>query len=309
MIVVLGSLNQDLVFGLSRFPQAGETMTGDWFALHHGGKGANQAVAAARLGAKVAMVGRVGDDPFGRGLSAALEAEGVGVDLLETDGAAPTGVALVAVEPGGENRIVVVPGANGRVTPEQVRRAEGAIARADVLLLQLEIPLEAVAAALAVARAHGTRVILDPAPPRELPRAILEAVDVLTPNELEGGILSGVEGGGREGAARAAETLLRRGAGTVILKLGAAGCLLATASGVRLFPGERVPTVDTTAAGDAFAGALGVFLDAGEPLEEAIVFANRVGALATTVAGAQESLPTRAAVESYPWAQAGGGDF
>jgi ribokinase len=287
----------DLVARAPRIPQPGETIIGGDFHTAPGGKGANQAVAAARLGAQVSMVGRVGRDAFADSLLNNLTAAGVDHALVIQDPEAATGVALIVVDDAGQNSIVVASGANMQLSLADVDRAEAAIASADALLLQLESPLEAVTRAAEVARAHGVRVILNPAPARSLPAALLSLVDVLIPNESETALLSGLPVGDQTQAEAAATTLRGMGVGTVILTLGERGALLAQAGAAELVPAFAVRPVDTTAAGDAFVGGFAVALAEGKSLAEAVCWGNAAGALATTKLGAQPSLPTRQAVE------------
>lgn len=295
-IAVVGSLNMDLIVRTPRFPAAGETITGSDFRTVPGGKGANQAVAAARQGANVAMVGRVGQDAFGETLRQTLREAGVDVQHVGTDEDAATGVALIAIDPSGENRIIIAPGANGRVSPADVDAARDAIVAADALLLQLEVPLDAVERAVAVASEAGVCVILNPAPARPLPDELLQRVDYLIPNETEAAILTGSDPARPE---EAAEGLRARGVRSVIVTLGAQGALLSDESGTERIAGFPVDPVDTTAAGDAFVGTLGASLATGRSLRDALVVANAAGALATTKVGAQPSLPTRDRVEDF----------
>jgi len=296
-VTVAGSLNVDLVVRTPRIPRPGETIIGGEFRTVPGGKGANQAVAAARLGAQVAMVGRVGGDAFGGLLLDNLAAAGVDHTFVTQDPQAATGVALIEVDDAGQNSIVVVSGANKRLSPADVEAAAAAIGAADVLLLQLESPLETVTRAAQVARAQGVTVILNPAPARPVPAGLLGLVDVLIPNESETALLTGLPVGDQEQAQAAAAALRRMGVATVILTLGERGALLAYEGGAELFPAFDVTPVDTTAAGDAFVGGLAVALAEGRPLQEAVRWGNAAGALATTVLGAQPSLPTRQALE------------
>jgi ribokinase len=297
-VTVVGSLNMDLVARALRIPQPGETIIGGDFHTVPGGKGANQAVAAARLGAQVSMVGRVGHDAFARPLLDNLAADGVDHTFVTQDPEAATGVALIVVDDAGQNSIVVASGANMRLSPADVDAAEAVIASTDVLLLQLESPLETVTRAAEVARAHGVTVILNPAPARSLPAALLSLVDVLIPNESETMLLAGQPVEGQAEAEAAAAALRELGVGIVILTLGERGALLAREEGVELFPAFHVTPVDTTAAGDAFVGGFAAALAGGEPLTEAVRWGNAAGALATTKLGAQPSLPTRRAVET-----------
>ena len=296
-VTVVGSLNMDLVIRAPRIPQPGETIIGGVFHTVPGGKGANQAVAAARLGARVSMVGRVGGDAFGGSLLDNLAAAGVDHTCVTQDAEAATRVALIVVDDAGQNSIVVAAGANMRLSPADVVAAEPAIRAADVLLLQLESPLESVIRAAGVARAHGVKVILNPAPARPVPTELLALVDVLVPNENEAALLAGRPVGDREEAAAAAEALRKMGVGTVILTLGERGALLAQEGGTELFPAFDVTPVDTTAAGDAFVGSFAVALAEGKPMAEAVCWGNAAGGLATTQLGAQPSLPTRRALD------------
>ena len=296
-VTVVGSLNMDLVARAPRIPQPGETIIGGDFHTVPGGKGANQAVAAARLEAQVSMVGRVGRDAFANPLLDNLAAAGVDHAFVISDPEAATGVALIVVDDTGQNSIVVASGANMRLSPADVDGAEAAIAGADALLLQLESPLETVTRAAEVARAHGVRVILNPAPARSLPVALLSLVDVLIPNESETALLTGLPVGGQAEAEAAAAALREMGVGTVILTLGERGALLTQAGTAELVPAFEVTPVDTTAAGDAFVGGFAVALAEGQTLAEAVRWGNAAGALATTKLGAQPSLPTRQDLE------------
>lgn len=299
-IVVVGSINMDLVVRAPRHPLPGETILGSSFATFPGGKGANQAVAAARLGqpGQVRMVGRVGADEFGETLLSTLRREGVDTRFVWPTQAISSGLALITVSDAGQNNIVVVPGANGRLTPQDVQSAEAAFEGAGVVLLQLEIPLETAAAAAQLARVHGARVVLNPAPARELPTDFLDLMDILVPNEHELALLTGQPE--RTQAARALVTARR----AVVVTLGGQGVWGVTSQGEWQVAPYVVPVVDTTAAGDAFVGALGVAITEGKNLYEAARFGNAAGALAVTQAGAQPSLPTRAALEEFLAAQA-----
>jgi ribokinase len=298
-IIVVGSINMDLVIRSPRIPAPGETIIGGDFRHIPGGKGANQAVAAARLGAQVSMVGRVGWDAFAQSLLDNLAEAGVDHTHVVRDVGTATGVALITVDDAGENTIVLASGANMRLSPADVEAAESAIAAARVLLLQLESPLQAVTRAAEVASAHGVKVILNPAPaPAEpLPAELLALVDVLIPNETETSLLTGLPVGNQSQAEAAAATLREMGVGTLILTLGARGALLAHEEQSELIPAFKVTPVDTTAAGDAFVGGLGTALAEGKPLAEAVRWGNAAGALAATQLGAQPSLPSREALE------------
>ncbi|MDX3527255.1 ribokinase [Streptomyces sp. ID05-39B] len=294
-LLVVGSANADLVIGVERRPEAGETVLGSDLAVHPGGKGANQAVAAARLGARTALLARIGDDAYGRLLLDSQRTAGVDtVGVLV--GGAPTGVALITVDPSGDNSIVVSPGANGRLTPEDVRAAAGLFHASLVVSAQLEIPLETVVEVVR-SLAPGSRFVLNPSPPRPLPAEVLAACDPLIVNEHEAKvILGGAEVGDRpEDWAR---VLLAKGPKSVVVTLGSQGALVASAEGVERVAAVKVDAVDTTGAGDSFTAALAWKLGAGSPLAEAAAYAARVGAVAVTRRGAQESFPTAAEVEA-----------
>ncbi|GAA4822729.1 ribokinase [Streptomyces ziwulingensis] len=294
-LLVVGSANADLVIGVERRPGAGETVLGSDLAVHPGGKGANQAVAAARLGARTALLARVGDDDHGRLLLDSQRAAGVDTAGVLAGGA-PTGVALITVDPSGDNSIVVSPGANGRLTPADVRAATGLVHASEVVSAQLEIPLETVVEVVRTL-APGSRFVLNPSPPRELPREVLDACDPLIVNEHEAKVILGTSEAG-EGPEDWARRLLAEGPRSVVVTLGAEGALVASAQGVARVPSVRVDAVDTTGAGDAFTAALAWRLGTGATLAEAAAYAARVGAAAVTKAGAQESYPTAREVEA-----------
>lgn len=302
-VAVVGSLNMDLIVRAPRLPRLGETIIGNDYHTAAGGKGANQAVAAARLGAQVAMVGRVGHDTFGHSLLDAMAAAGVDCTHVLKDDVASTGVALITVDAAGRNTIVVALGANGQLSVADVDAAESLLASADVLLLQLESPMETVIRAAQAAHAQGVTVVLNPAPACPLPDELLAAVDVLAPNESETAFLTGGPVGDQDEAKAAAHRLLELGVDAVILTLGEKGALLVqrevevSIPSTSLIPAFEVEPVDTTAAGDAFMAGLAVALAEGKPLVEAVRWGNAAGALATTKVGAQPSLPYRAAVE------------
>lgn len=298
-VLVVGSLNMDLVVYCPRRPGPGETVPGTEFATMPGGKGANQALAAARLGGRVSMVGRVGVDDFGGRLVESLVEAGVDTRRVDRTPGVSTGIALITVDAGGENSIVVVPGANGRVTPDDIRRNAGLFKEVGAVLLQLEIPLETVITAARLARAAGAQVLLDPAPApaSPLPADLLAVVDILLPNEHEAEILAGRPLADLTAARLVATDLLDLGPRVVVLKLGRQGALVATGSGCHHVAGISVPVVDSTAAGDAFAAGLAVALAEGLDLFAAVAFANRAGALSVSRRGAQPSMPDRQEVE------------
>jgi ribokinase len=296
-IAVVGSLNMDLVTRTERRPQPGETLLGESFAMFVGGKGLNQAIAAARSGAHVRMIGRIGRDDFGAQLLRTLEAEQIDTSYVTHDDETGSGVATIVVDGSGDNTIIVVSGANWRLSPADVERAADAIATADALVMQLESPLDAVVRAAEIAHAAGVRVLLNPAPARALPDELLRLVSVITPNETEARLLTGFESADDASAEQAARALLARGVGAAVLTLGGRGALLVDGERVVRVPGYSATVVDTTAAGDAFCGALAVQLARGRPLEQAVQFANAAGALATTIAGAEPAMPRAEAVE------------
>jgi ribokinase len=297
-IVVVGSSNTDLVVRAPALPAAGQTVLGTSFFRAAGGKGANQAVAAARLGARVTLVARVGLDEFGEVSLSNLRREGIDTSFVVVDPDAPSGVALIVVGDEGENAIAVAPGANALLQPEDVDHAVEEIEAADILLLQLETPISTVAHAVSLARDAGVPVILNPAPAAPVDVGILRDVSVLTPNTGEAIALAGGGGSGVEAARLAARELRAVGVRRVIVTLGAAGALLEEGGTSVVLPARSVPAVDTTAAGDAFNGALAVALAEGASLEAAADFANRAAAFSTMREGAQPSLPTREEVDA-----------
>lgn len=295
-VVVVGSANVDYLVRGPRLPQPGEALEGSEFQQAPGGKGANQAVAAARLGARVALVGRMGTDAPGDTLLSALAAEGVDISFLTRDASAQTGTALVMVGRTGEKQILAAPGANRHLEVADIHRAAEALAATRVLLAQLKIPLESVIEAIRIARSHGARVVIDPAPAIPLPNEFLRLVDVLRPNSSEASVLTGIEVVDRASAREAGKQLIDRGAGAVAMQAGEEGNLLLWRGGERFLPKIPVRSVDATGAGDAFAAALAVRLAEGASLPDAACFGNAAAALATTSLGAQAGLPRRAAV-------------
>ncbi len=294
-VAVVGAFNLDLVFWADRRPRRGESLMGRRFGMFPGGKGFNQAVAAARLGAEVTMIGRLGCDPFAEPFMETLAVEGIDTGHVVRDPDEGTGVASPVVEADGSNSIVFVPRANMRLTPDDVEAAAPAIRAADAILFQLETPPDASLRAAELAREGGTRVIFNPAPALPFPEGLWPLCDLLVPNEVEVAMLAGHPADDPAGAAR---VLLARGPQAIVVTLGEEGALLVTAKGEQHFAPHRVEVVDSVAAGDAFCGALAVRLAEGAPLPEAVRFANAAGALAVTVAGAAPSMPGRAAVEA-----------
>jgi ribokinase len=302
-IVVIGSLVFDFVARADRLPRKGETVLGEAFGMFPGGKGANQAVQAARLGADVFLVGCVGQDFLGGRLIASLRDSGVHTDFVRRDASATTAACCIHVDREGHNTIVIVPEANDTCSPDDVDAAAAVIRSADMVVCQLEIPLPTVAHAAEIAAAHRIRFLLNPAPARHLPDSLLARITLITPNEIEAETLTGLQASVPGDTAQAgweeaaAKELLRRGVGTVVITLGEKGAYAATAILEQRIPGYRVTVVDATAAGDAFSGALAVALAERWELPEALGFANAAGALATTRPGAQPSLATRQEVE------------
>ncbi|WP_234534455.1 ribokinase [Paenibacillus pseudetheri] len=298
-IVVIGSLNMDMVVRANRAPNAGETLMGQAFALSPGGKGANQAVAAARLGAEVSMIGSVGKDTFGSEMLEIIKQEGIHIEHISVSETEATGVASIVIEEDGENRIIVVPGANIDLFVEDIQALESIISQAEMIVMQLEMELAMSEHAIAIAHRHGIPVILNPAPARVLKDEMLGQVSFLTPNETEAGILTGMTVDSLETAEQAARILLQKGIKNVIITLGAKGALIVNAEGAKSVPGFPVKAIDTVAAGDSFNGALAQQLVLGKTLEEAVSFANAVGALAVGKEGAIPSLPQLSEVEQF----------
>ena len=297
-VFVAGSINQDFVLSVERRPAPGETVTDARLATHNGGKGANQAAAAALLGASVAFLGRVGDDGFGGPLIRSLADKGVDTTLVQEAPDSSTGAAFITVTPDGENAITVAPGANRRLTTEDVDDASESIGEARVLVAQMEIPPEVVLRAVEVAAASGTRVLLNLAPPFEVPRVLLEKLDPLVINEHEAAFLLGERVEGVDGALDAAPRLLALGPGSVVVTLGEDGAVFSDGESAQHLTAPNVEVVDTTGAGDAFVGALAARLAADAPLKDAVAYAVRAGAAAVTEAGAQGALPTPDVVEA-----------
>lgn len=295
-IVVLGGANSDYLVRGDRLPLPGETVEGHTFQHAPGGKGANQAVAAARLGASVALLARIGQDARGDEIAAQLGREGVETAHVSCDPDAPTGVALIFVGGDGQKQIFTAPGANRRVTVADADAAAPVLRSARVVLSQLEVPTDVVIRAFEIARAAGVRTVLDPAPPVPLPDDLLRLVDVIRTNASEATLLTGVTVHDRATANAAARVLLQRGVGAAIVQAGNAGNLLVAPAGDLWLPRHPVASIDATGAGDAFAAGLAVLLAAGRSLANAATFGSACAALATTVLGAQAGLPRRAAV-------------
>ena len=297
-IVVLGGINMDLVTYSDRFPGTGETIAGERFLAYAGGKGANQAVAAARMGARTAMVGRVGDDIFGPQLVDGLRSEGIDASWVSVSPGESSGIATICIDRTAQNRIVQVLGANSKCGGEQTNATAAALLGANTLMLQLEVPMEISLAAARAARSQGKTVILDPGPVRVMPAALLHYSSIVTPNETEAEGLVRFKVNNRDSAARAANALISQGAQAAVVKLGEQGAYYASAEETGFQPAFSVQAVDTVAAGDAFNGALAVCLAEGMPLSGAVRVACAAGALAVTTRGAQDSMPTRAAVDN-----------
>jgi ribokinase len=297
-VFVLGSINQDFVLKVERRPEPGETVTDAELSTHNGGKGANQAAAAALLGASVAFLGRVGDDEFGEPLVQALEEKGIDTILIKPASGTPTGAAFITVTPDGENAITVAPGANRSLTPGDVEAAADEIGEAGVFVAQMEVPVQAVLRAVEVAAEKGTRALVNLAPTFEVPRELLEKLDPLVVNEHEAAFLLGREVEGVKGALSAAPELLTSGPRSAVITIGEDGAVLADGESVEHLPAPEVDVVDTTGAGDAFVGALATQIARGASLQEAVAYAVRAGAAAVTKEGAQGALPTPDVVEA-----------
>lgn len=298
-VLVVGSSNTDMIIRVPRIPEPGETILGGAFSMAAGGKGANQAVAAARAGGRVTFVARVGDDLFGERALANFEADGIDTRFVFRSPGAPSGIALITVDERGENSISVASGANALLSPAEIGKAEDAFASADVILLQLESPLEAVEAAVRMAGERGIPAILNPAPARPLADDLLRRVTVLTPNEHEAELLTEAPVRDESGARKAAALLRTRGPASVVVTLGERGAYASSPGFEGLVPAFKVDPVDTTAAGDVFNGALAVALAEKVPLAEAIRFAQAAAAISVTRPGAQPSAPARREIEAF----------
>lgn len=297
-IIVFGSINMDLVVSTPHLPTPGETIIGSKFQTIPGGKGANQAVACARLGVSTELIGRVGADAFGEILKSNLSSDGVMGDSIYTDPLTPSGVALIAIDHSGENTIIVAPGANSKVDEKELARLDHSLQVGKILLLQLELPLDQVLSAARLAKSHGATVILDPAPAQALPEELYTLVDVLTPNQSEAAILAGKTVRSQAEAEDAAKILISRGVKQVLVKLGAHGVIAASQEGLKAYPAIQVKAVDTVAAGDAFNGGFAAAIAEGGSFEEAIRWGIAAGAYAVTKPGAQPSMPNRKALQN-----------
>jgi ribokinase len=291
-ITVIGSSNTDMVVKTERFPKPGETIIGGEFFMFPGGKGANQAVAAARLGGDVTFVAKVGNDVFGKQAMEGFKAENINTKYVFTDENAASGVALITVNSEGENEIVVASGANGQLNKANITTAKKAITDADIIILQLEVPIETVAYAIKQSLKANKRVILNPAPAQALPDELLNGLFLITPNETEAEILTSVKVTNVSTARLAADELLRKGVQNVIITMGSKGAFFMNKTETFLIEAERVNAVDSTAAGDIFNGALALAVSKDKPWKEAIVFANKAAAISVTRMGAQASAPT-----------------
>lgn len=298
-ICVVGSSMIDLISKVPRLPKLGETLVGRSFHLGYGGKGANQAVMAAKLGARVTMVNKVGRDVFGEGTLGNYREQGIDTTHVMFDDSRFSGVAPIFVDDNAQNFIVIVPGANLGLLPEDVQKARQVILEADILICQLEIPIETTLEAFRIAKSGNVRTILNPAPAAPIPDELLKLSDICAPNETETELLTGEPVGKLVEAEAAARKLLSRGPGTVILTLGERGALLVDKNNVENIPAIRVDAVDPTGAGDAFIGSLAVYLGEGLPIRDAILRANAVAALSVTRIGTQISFPTRSEADIF----------
>jgi|TARA_Y100000310_G_scaffold296794_1_gene329350 ribokinase len=296
-IVVVGSINTDMIVKIPRIPKPGETILGGKFSTAAGGKGANQAVAAARVGGDVTFIARVGNDIFGKQALEGFESNNINTKYIKMDSTEPSGVALIFVDEKGENSIAVASGANSKLTPGDVTEAEEVIKSADVLLMQLETPMGSIKRIAKIAKEAGVKVILDPAPARPLDNALLSTLYIITPNESEAELLTDIPVTDFPSAEKAAFILLDRGVEVAIITMGSKGALIKTRELTKIVPGFKVNAVDSTAAGDVFNGSLVVAMAEGKTLEKTVQFANAAAALSVTKLGAQPSAPKRVEIE------------
>ncbi len=297
-IVVIGSCNTDMVINMDRLPLPGETLLGGRFFMNSGGKGANQAVAAARLGGKITFIAKVGNDPFGIRSIDQYKAEGIGTKHVLIDKEHPSGVALILVDAHGENSIAVASGANANLTPQDVDEARAVIEEGDIVLMQLETPIETVERAALIGKQMGKKVILNPAPAQSLSSSLLGCLYMLIANETEAEFISGIQIVDMDSVARAADIICSKGVENVVITLGSKGAFVKERGAYHQVPALKVKAVDATAAGDTFCGAICVALAEGKSITEAVEFANRAAAVSVTRMGAQSSLPYRREVES-----------
>ena len=296
-IVVIGSCNTDMVINTERLPQPGETIIGGNFFMNAGGKGANQAVAAARLGGRVSFIAKVGNDHFGSRSIEQYKSEGIEVEHILVDNDNPSGVALIMVDAKGENCIAVASGANALLRPEDIDKATDTIERGDIVLMQLETPLETVEYASRIAREKGKKVILNPAPALHLPESLLNNLYMIIANEIETEYISGIKITDMDSICRAADIISSRGVENVVITLGSKGAFVKENGAYHQVPAIKVKAVDATAAGDTFCGALCVALAEGKDILEAVEFANRCASVTVTRLGAQSSLPYRSEID------------
>lgn len=292
-ILIVGSSNTDMVIKTLNFPAPGETILGGRFLMNAGGKGANQAVAAARLGGLVTFVGKIGDDIFGKQAVQQLEDEGINVDFVAVDPENPSGVALITVDRKGENSIVVAPGSNGTLSPVDFNKAIAELNASEFVLMQLEIPIPTVEHIAQLAALKQKKVILNPAPAAQLSDELLKNLYIITPNETEAELLTGIKVTDEESALNAASVLNEKGIEIVIITMGSAGAFLLANGKPEIIHAPKVEAVDTTAAGDTFNGALVVALSEGKTIQESIAFANKAASISVTRVGAQSSVPYR----------------
>ncbi|WP_294627091.1 ribokinase [uncultured Bacteroides sp.] len=295
-VVVIGSSNTDMVVKANRLPVPGETVLGGTFYMNPGGKGANQAIAASRLGAEVTFISKIGYDLFGLQALEIYKSEKINTEFIFTDQKSPSGVALISVDSFGENSIIVAPGAGRSLSEEDIHKAEGKIKEADIILMQLEVPIETAEYAAAIANKYGKKVILNPAPASTLSDTFLKNVHTILPNRIEAEMLSGIKVMDVESAHRAAKTIGDKGIENVVITLGKDGAYVKERDNYVMIPAKQVETVDTTGAGDVFCGAFSVYLSKRHSLTEAVEFANAAAAIAVTRIGAQSAIPYKTEV-------------